>query len=115
MMSYSVDDMCKAGCTTRRGVRYWESEGLLGDVERTGGNQRRFTGEQMDRAKVIAAAQFGGWKLDDIRQMVANYDNEVRDAILLRLASQARAAAVLAEALPVLVELDPVEPPVFDL
>lgn len=99
-MSYTVDDMCKAGCTTRRGVRFWEEQGLLGDVERTGGNQRRYTEDQLDRARIIAAAQFGGWKLDEIKQMVASFDAETRDAIMYRLESQAKAAQLLADALP---------------
>lgn len=99
-MSYTVDDMCKAGCTTRRGVRFWEEQGLLGDVERTGGNQRRFTASQISRAKIIAAAQFGGWKLDEIKAMLDNYDHEAQSAIVIRLSNQAKAAAMLAEALP---------------
>lgn len=99
-MSYSVDDMTKAGCTTRRGVRFWQEQGLLGEVARTNGNQRRFTEDQFRRAKIIAAAQFGGWKLDEIKQMLANYDAEAAQAIITRLSNQAKAAAMLAEALP---------------
>jgi DNA-binding transcriptional MerR regulator len=108
-MSHSVDDMCRAGGTTRRGVRFWEEQGLLGDVERSEGNQRIFTAEQLDRAKIIAAAQFGGWKLAEIKEMVQAYGPDVYEAIHVRLAQQANAAALLAGQLP-----DPGDPKTVD-
>lgn len=97
---YSPDEMCRAGCTTHRGVRYWESQGLLGEVARTEGGRRRYTAEQMDKAKIIAAAQFGGWSLDEIRRMLIEWGPEAYEAILTRLADQGRAAARLGEQLP---------------
>lgn len=97
---HSVEEMCIAGCTSRRGVRYWETEGLLGEVERSEGGTRRFTAEQLDRARIIAAAQFGGWSLEDIRQMLEEWGPEVYEALLIRLSDQARAAARLGEQLP---------------
>lgn len=99
-MQHSVDDMCRAGGTTARGVRYWEDEGLLGEVDRSDGNQRRYSDDQIKRAKIIAAAQFGGWKLAEIKAMVEAYDEEVHEAIHVRLAAQANAASLLASQLP---------------
>jgi DNA-binding transcriptional MerR regulator len=107
---HSMDEMMRAGCTTRRGVRYWEEQGLLGDVERTEGETRRYTDDQLNRARVIAAAQFGGWKLDEIREMVENYDSEVYSALLTRLADQTRAAVRLGDQLP-----RPAAPTEYDL
>jgi hypothetical protein len=40
---HTVEDMVRAGCTTRRGVRFWEEKGMLGPVERTAGDTRRYT------------------------------------------------------------------------
>lgn len=97
---HSVEEMCIAGCTSRRGVRYWEDQGLLGPVERSEGGTRRFTAEQLDKARIIAAAQFGGWSLEEIKQMLIEWDHEAYEAILTRLADQARAAARLGEQLP---------------
>lgn len=97
---HSVDEMCRAGCTSRRGVRYWEDQELLGEVARSEGGTRRYTAEQLDKAKIIAAAQFGGWSLDEIRQMLIEWGPEVYEALLTRLADQARAAARLGEQLP---------------
>lgn len=97
---HTVDDMTRAGCTSRRGVRYWEEQGLLGEVERSEGGTRRYTSEQMDKARIIAAAQFGGWSLEEIKQMLIEWGPEVAEAIVTRLADQARAAARLVEQLP---------------
>lgn len=97
---HSVDEMCRAGCTSRRGVRYWEDQDLLGPVARSEGGTRRYTAEQLDKARIIAAAQFGGWSLDEIRQMLIEWGPEVHEALLTRLADQARAAARLGEQLP---------------
>lgn len=99
---YSVEDMCRAGCTSRRGVRYWEEQGLLGKVDRSDGNTRRYTQEQLDRAKIIAAAQFGNFSLERISGMLAsyNFDPEVYEALITRLSDQTRAAVRLIESLP---------------
>lgn len=97
---HTTEAMCRAGCTTRRGVRFWEEQGLLGEVARSEGGNRLYTDEQITRARIIAAAQFGGWKLEEIKEMVETYDYEVADAIATRLADQAAAAASLIENLP---------------
>lgn len=99
---HSVEEMCRAGGTTQRGVRYWETLGLLGDVARTAGDQRRYTDEQLKRARIIAAAQFGGWKLEEIGVMLGEYDAslEAYEALTTRLSDQVRAAIRLGENLP---------------
>lgn len=97
---HSVEEMCIAGCTSRRGVRWWEEQGLLGPVERSEGGTRRFTAEQLDKARIIAAAQFGNFSLDTIKQMLLEWGPEVYEAILTRLADQTRAAVRLGEQLP---------------
>lgn len=97
---HSQDEMIRAGCTSARGIRLWEDQGLFGVVERSAGNTRRYTAKQLETARVIAAAQFGGFDLETIGKMVAKYDSEVYDALLTRLADQARAAVRLAENLP---------------
>lgn len=99
-MTYTVNDMCVAGCTSRRGIRYWETEGMLGIVERTNGGTRKYSADQMDRAKIIAAAQFGGWSLEKTKEMISEWGPEARAALIERLAMQAKAALKLAENLP---------------
>lgn len=99
-MPTTVEDMAKAGYTTARGIRFWEEQGLLGTVERTSGKQRRYTDEQLDRARIIAAAKFAGWELDDVRKMLDCYNTDAFEAIRLRLAQQAMVATQLGEQLP---------------
>lgn len=100
MAYHTVDEMVRAGCTSRRGVRFWEEKGLLGPVARSEGDTRRYTDEQMDKARIIAAAQFGGWSLEEIAGMLEEWGPEAHEAILTRLADQAMAAARLGEQLP---------------
>lgn len=110
---HSIEEMMRAGCTTSRGVRYWEDQGMLGPVERSEGGRRRFTRDQMDKAKIIAAAQFGGWKLDEITQMLVEWGPEAYSAIMTRLSDQTRAAVRLGQQLPKPPRPAPVED--FDL
>lgn len=100
---HSMDEMTRAGCATRRAIRLWEDAGLLGEVERSNGGTRQYTPAQLDKARIIAAAQFGGFDLETIGKMLGEYDSsmEVCDALTTRLADQMRAAARLAENLPV--------------
>lgn len=116
MTYHSMEDMTRAGCTSRRGIRYWEDLGLLGEVARTAGDTRQFTDDQMERARIIAAAQFGGFELDAIKEMLGEYhaSMEVYDALTTRLADQMRAAARLAEDLPIPIAARPVKQE-FDL
>lgn len=100
MTRHSMEAMMQAGCTSRRGVRFWEEKGLLGPVERSDGDTRRYTQDQLNKAKIIAAAQFGGWSLEEIQEMLIEWGPEVHEAILTRLADQAMAAARLATELP---------------
>jgi len=97
---FSMDDMVRAGCTSPRGIRLWEEQGLLGTVERSSGGTRKFTQEQIDKARIVAAAQFGGWKIEEIKTMLIEWGPEVYEALLTRLSDQMRAAARLGESLP---------------
>ena len=64
---HTMDDMVRAGCATRRAVRFWEEQGLLGEVARANNDNRLYTPAQLNLAKIIAAAQFGGFALDAIK------------------------------------------------
>lgn len=97
---HSVEEMMRAGCTTARGIHFWEEKGLLGEVERSSGGHRRFTPEQLDKAKIIAAATFGGWTLEEVGAMLAEWGQETYEAIMIRLDDQMRAAVRLGEQLP---------------
>jgi DNA-binding transcriptional MerR regulator len=97
---HTIDEMARAGCTTVRGIHFWEEKGLLGNVERTSGGHRRYTPEQIDKARIIAAAQFGGWTIEQIQQMLIEWGQETYEAVMIRLDDQMRAAVRLGENLP---------------
>ena len=97
---HSPSEMAKAGCTTLRGIRHWEKLGLLGEVARSNGDTRQYTAEQLDKAKIIAAAQFGSFDLETVKQMLAEWDMQVYEAICTRLEAQMMAAMRLIEELP---------------
>ena len=99
---HTLSEFCQAGCTSTRGARFWEENELLGTVARSDAGVRRYTAEQMERAAIIAAAQFGGFSIETIKGMIDAYhlDVEVHDALVTRLADQVRAAARLMENLP---------------
>ena len=100
---HTLAEFCQAGCTSARGARFWEEQELLGDVARSDAGVRRYTAEQMERAAIIAAAQFGGFSIEQIKLMLDAYhtDQTVSEAIGIRLAEQTRAALRLLENLPV--------------
>lgn len=100
MTLHSMDAMMRAGCATRRAIRFWEDEGLLGSVARSAGDTRQYTDEQIETAKIIAAGQFGGFDLATIKEMLNGYDAEAYEALMQRLLDQARAAIRLQENLP---------------
>ena len=97
---HSPNEMARAGCTTLRGIRLWEEQGLLGDVARSNGGTRQYSDAQLAKARIIAAAQFGGWSLDEIKQMLIEWGPEVYEALCTRLELQMRAAIRLIEDLP---------------
>lgn len=72
-MTYTLTDMMQAGRTTDRAVRWWEAQGLLGKVERSVRGHRRYTADQMERAKFIGAAQAAGWDLKEIQRRMLDW------------------------------------------
>lgn len=85
-VSFSIESMTQAARTTPRAIRLWEKRGLLGPVARDDRNMRIFTAEQLERAKLIAAAQMAGMSLDEIRkaQKVTLYERITNAARFLQ-------------------------------
>lgn len=81
----SMDEMCLAGRTSRRGIRLWEEKGLLGTVERSAGGTRRYTVDQIRRAKIIAITQAVGMSLDDGATFLNNYTDGTYSFLLAEL------------------------------
>lgn len=84
-MSFSTDEIAKGARTTLRGVRLWESAGLLGDVPRNENGHRVFSEAHMQRARLISAAQMAGMSIAEIRSASDSefYETITRSAIFL--------------------------------
>ena len=67
MKTYSTPELASAARTTQRAIRFWESQGLFGDVERDRLGERKFTGAHVRRAKMISAASMAGMSLEAIK------------------------------------------------
>ncbi len=100
-MHYSIDEICRAGCTTPRGVRFWQEKGLLGDVARSAGNQRRFDDAHLDKVRIIAACQLAGMQIAEIRYILDNYDESIRWNVISRLQKVGQDIATAQASLPV--------------
>ncbi len=71
MQGYAtLNDMMRAGDATPRAVRWWEEQGLLGDVGRYPNGHRKYTSEHLERAKFIGACQEAGFSLAEIQLMI---------------------------------------------
>lgn len=64
---HSINDLTAAARTTKRAIRLWEREGLLGTVERDAQGRRMYTDMQYMRAKVVSAAQRSCMSLEAIK------------------------------------------------
>jgi DNA-binding transcriptional MerR regulator len=72
------------GLTARR-IRYYESLGWLGDVERSAGNQRMYESGQIQQLREIAEYRSRGFT---IRQIEALLDPDTSSEVLERWAEQ---------------------------
>lgn len=68
-MTYTTPEMAEACRTTVRGVRFWETNGLFGPVERNDHGDRVFTEEHLRRGRLISAALAAGMSHREIRVM----------------------------------------------
>ena len=100
-MTFTIADMCAAGRTTKRGVYWWEQQGLLPDVERAGNNYRRYSAEHIRRARIIAACQMMNVKIEGIKVRLDYWDANWRENIVGGLKWQIKEIEALIANLPI--------------
>ena len=103
----TITDLCKAGLTSYRGIRWWEERGLLGKVDKSA-KSWKITEEHLRRVKIISAAQYCSFSLEEIASLIDNYDIEAHEALQVKLSGVAHTALSLSTSLP-----EPLQ--VFDL
>lgn len=78
-MSFKIGELARlAGCKVVT-VRYYEQEGLLGAPDRSGGNYRLYSADDVDRLKFIRHCRRHDMALNEIRKLLEYRDNPDRD------------------------------------
>lgn len=73
--SYSIEQVAAMTGLTKRTLRYYEEVGLLPPTDRTGGNYRRYSAEDVRRIERIKNLRdLLGFSLADIREMLETDD-----------------------------------------
>lgn len=80
--------MCRLTQIAAWRIRYYDDQGLLGDVERTEGDQRLFTFEQVQRLCAIDRWAAAGWSLDAIRSVLDGDGGEPIDEHIVQTARE---------------------------
>jgi len=81
----------RSGITVKM-IRYYESTGLIAPAERTAGNYRTYDARDVSRLEFIKRSRSLGFSLDEIRQLLALWDDsgrasaEVKSLVLAHIA-----------------------------
>jgi DNA-binding transcriptional MerR regulator len=68
---YTIEQMATRTALTKRTLRYYEEVGLLPPADRTGGNYRRYTEEDIARVgRIKELRDLLGFSLNDIRELL---------------------------------------------
>jgi MerR family transcriptional regulator, copper efflux regulator len=67
----------RSGITVKM-IRYYESIGLMAPADRTEGNYRTYDGRDVNRLEFVKRARGLGFSLDEIRQLLALWDDCTR-------------------------------------
>lgn len=96
-MSYSIGEVAEMLNTQPSTLRYYESEGLLPNLERTANGRRRFSDTDIEACRVIECLKESGLSIKEIRdfmEMVQAGDSTLTDRLAL---FEARRESVLSE------------------
>ena len=78
-MKYKIGELAKlAGCQVVT-IRYYEKEGLLNKPERSGGNYRLYSQDDLERLIFIRHCRRHDMKISEIRELLAFKDNPTAD------------------------------------
>ena len=69
-MAYTVGEVAKLLNVAPSTLRYYESEGLLPEVERTESGRRRYSDRDVEACRVIECLKASGLSIKDIRDFM---------------------------------------------
>ncbi|GLV56976.1 HTH-type transcriptional regulator YfmP [Dictyobacter sp. S3.2.2.5] len=82
---YSIDQVATHARLTKRTLRYYEEMGLLPQAERTEGNYRRYTEEDLQRIMYIKSLrELMGFSLGEIRKFLQAEDEREQERTAFR-------------------------------
>lgn len=70
-MSYSIKMVCEKTGLTSHTLRYYEKEGLLGNISRSKGGERRYTDADLESLALICCLKNTGMSLSDISEFLS--------------------------------------------
>jgi len=95
--SLTIGELARAAGVPVSTVRYYERRGLLAARARSPGDYRLFTRVELERLRFIRAAQKSGFRLEDVRLLLALRDGEGDPCGDVRGVIETRVAAVREE------------------
>lgn len=70
-MSLPIGEVARRSGLSPDALRFYEREGLLPPLERTGGRARRYDSAALDQLRVVTALRAVGFSLDQVRTLLA--------------------------------------------
>ncbi|TKH44724.1 MerR family transcriptional regulator [Paenibacillus terrae] len=72
MLTYKIDEVAKQCGLTKRTIRYYEEIGLLPSPQRSEGNMRLYTQEDVDLLKkIVSAKEVLGFSLQELQRYIS--------------------------------------------
>ncbi|HZB56091.1 MAG TPA: helix-turn-helix domain-containing protein [Reyranella sp.] len=92
-----IGDLARRSGVKAETIRYYETEGLLPEPERTAGGYRLYEGSDVERLLFIRRARDLGFKLDSVRRLLGLADRKVDTCDEVRELAGAHLAEVKAK------------------
>lgn len=92
-----IKDVCEETGFNSSTVRYYDSQGLLGEVKRLSNNYRVFDEKDIEKLKFIGKARKLGFELDEIKRILILKDNGVQPCNYVEQKIQEKIAIVESE------------------
>lgn len=76
----NIGDVARTTGLNSRTIRFYESIGLVGEPDRSAGGYRQYSEKDVHRLRFVASARALGFPVDEIRHLLALYDDRDRSS-----------------------------------
>ena len=91
---FSIGDLSRRTGVKVPTIRYYEQMGLIAAPERSEGNQRRYSRQELERLAFIRHARDLGFPLEDVRRLLALWQDRDRTSAEVKRLALAHVAAL---------------------